>query len=50
MQDDKQLQRDILDELQWEPSIDAAEIGVTVRDGIVTLTGTVPLHGRHPFA
>lgn len=42
MKDDKQLQRDVLDELDWEPSIDAAEIGVTVRDGIVTLTGHVP--------
>ena len=41
MKDDKQLQRDVLDELDWEPSIDAAEIGVTVRDGIVTLTGHV---------
>ena len=43
MKDDKQLQRDVLDKLDWEPSIiDAAEIGVTVRDGIVTLTGQVP--------
>jgi osmotically-inducible protein OsmY len=41
MKTDLQLQRDILDELQWEPSIDAAEIGVTVDGGIVTLTGRV---------
>ena len=41
MKTDLQLQRDILDELQWEPSIDAAEIGVTVDGGIVTLTGCV---------
>ena len=42
MKDDKPLQRDVLDKLDWEPSIiDAAEIGVTVRDGIVTLTGHV---------
>lgn len=40
--DDKKLQRDVLDELQWEPSIDAAEIGVTVHEGIATLTGVVP--------
>jgi osmotically-inducible protein OsmY len=46
MLDDKELQRDILDELQWEPSIEAAEIGVTVRDGIVTLTGTVPSYAE----
>lgn len=42
MKDDKQLQRDVLDELQWEPSVDAAEIGVTARDGVVMLTGMVP--------
>ena len=42
MKDDKELQRDVLDELQWEPSVDAAEIGVTARDGVVTLTGGVP--------
>jgi osmotically-inducible protein OsmY len=28
-------------ELQWEPSVDAAAIGVAVKDGIVTLTGHV---------
>jgi len=31
----------VVDELEWEPSIDAAEIGVTAHDGVVTLTGTV---------
>lgn len=36
---DKQLQQDVLDALDWEPSIDAAEIGVTVDDGVVTLRG-----------
>lgn len=41
MKTDVQLQRDILDELTWEPRIDAAEIGVTVDDGFVTLTGHV---------
>ena len=36
-----ELRRDVLDELEWEPSIDAAEIGVAAHDGIVTLTGPV---------
>lgn len=36
-----QLQQDIIDELQYEPSIEAAGIGVTAKDGIITLTGTV---------
>jgi osmotically-inducible protein OsmY len=39
MQQDNELQRDIIDELAWEPSIDAAAIGVAVVDGVVTLTG-----------
>jgi osmotically-inducible protein OsmY len=38
---DTQLQRDVLDELKWEPSVDAADIGVSVKEGIVTLTGHV---------
>jgi osmotically-inducible protein OsmY len=41
MKSDNQLQRDVIDELSWEPSIDAAEIGVAVADGVVTLTGQV---------
>jgi osmotically-inducible protein OsmY len=38
------LQRDILDELDWEPSVNAAHIGVTVHEGVVTLTGHVPVY------
>jgi osmotically-inducible protein OsmY len=41
MKDDVALRRDVLDELEWEPSLDAAEIGVTAREGVVTLTGAV---------
>ena len=38
---DKQLRLDIIDELDFEPSIDAADIGVVVDQGVVTLTGHV---------
>ena len=38
---DLTLRQNILDELEFEPSIDAAHIGVAVEDGIVTLTGHV---------
>jgi len=38
---DTQLQRDVLNELEWEPSVHAAEIGIAVKEGIVTLSGTV---------
>lgn len=41
MKSDAQLQRDVLDELSWEPSVDAAHIGVSVKDGVVTLSGHV---------
>jgi osmotically-inducible protein OsmY len=39
--DDKKLRQDVLDELEFEPSVDAANIGVSVDDGVVTLTGHV---------
>ena len=32
----------MIDELKFEPSIDAADIGVAVENGVVTLTGHVP--------
>lgn len=41
MKSDTQLQRDIIDELKWTPSVNEAEIGVAVKDGVVTLTGNV---------
>lgn len=36
-----QLQQDVSQELQYEPSVNASEIGVTAKDGIVGLTGNV---------
>ena len=41
MKTDSQLQRDVMDELAWDPSIDHAHIGVTAKGGVVTLTGFV---------
>lgn len=38
---DSRLKQAVSDELTWEPSVNAAHIGVTARDGIVTLTGDV---------
>lgn len=38
---DKRLRFEIIEELDFEPSIDAADIGVMVHEGIVTLTGHV---------
>jgi len=41
MTNDSQLQSDVQAELQWQPNIEAAHIGVTAKDSIVTLTGQV---------
>jgi osmotically-inducible protein OsmY len=39
MKTDMQLKTDVIDELAWDPAINAAGIGVMVKDGVVTLTG-----------
>lgn len=38
---DKEIQLDVLEELRWEPRVQSNEIGVAVKDGVVTLTGYV---------
>lgn len=43
---DKKLKQDIVDELEFEPSIDATDIGVGVEDGIVTLNGHVSSYAQ----
>jgi osmotically-inducible protein OsmY len=46
MKSDLDLQREIMDELAWEPAVNPAHIGVTVKDRVVTLTGHVPSYGE----
>lgn len=41
MKTDATLQKDVMEELKWQPAIDASEIGVAVNNGIVELFGTV---------
>lgn len=41
MQTDSQLRDDVLCEIDWRPNLDSSHIGVTAKDGIVTLTGRV---------
>jgi len=41
MKRDSQLQHDVMAELEFDPSVDHADIGVSVTDGVVTLTGLV---------
>ena len=46
MKTDAQLQQDVMSELQWDPSVKAAEIGVHVKVGIVTLSGYVVSYSK----
>ena len=41
MKTDSQLQQDVMAELKWEPAVHAAQIGVEVTNGVVTLAGEV---------
>ena len=46
MKTDTELQRDVMTELKWEPGIQAAEIGVSVKDGVVSLSGNVDSYSK----
>ncbi|GJE12247.1 MULTISPECIES: BON domain-containing protein [Methylobacterium] len=48
--DDITVRRHVLDELEYAPMIDAAQIGVTVENGIVTLTGHVRNYAERGIA
>jgi osmotically-inducible protein OsmY len=41
MKTDLQIQTDVQNQLKWEPQLIASEIGVSVKNGIVTLSGLV---------
>jgi osmotically-inducible protein OsmY len=41
-----ELQRDVIDELKWQPSLRNEEIGVAVKEGVVTLSGEVSSYAK----
>jgi osmotically-inducible protein OsmY len=41
MRSDNDIKRDVEDELRWDPDIDASDIAVAVKNGVVTLSGFV---------
>lgn len=41
MKTNEELQKDVQDSIKWEPLLQAAEIGVTAKDGVITLSGSV---------
>ena len=47
---DTELKNDVLAELQYEPSVSVADIGVLVQDGAVTLNGFVTSYGEKSHA
>lgn len=46
MKTDIQIQKDVMDELMWEPFLNSSEIGVAVKNGIVTLSGIVNTYSK----
>jgi osmotically-inducible protein OsmY len=46
MKSDLQIQSDVMDELKWEPYLNASQIGVAVSNGIVTLSGQVDSYSK----
>lgn len=46
MRNDCQLKQDVLSELEWEPAVDEAHVGVTTHQGVVTMTGHVSVYAE----
>ncbi len=46
MKTDIQIQKDVMDELKWQPFLKSSEIGVAVKNGIVTLSGMVDSYSK----
>lgn len=46
MRSNADLQKDVQNAIKWEPLLNAAEIGVTAKDGVVTLTGVVDSYSK----
>jgi osmotically-inducible protein OsmY len=50
MKSDSQLQHDVLHELRWDPRVGDVEIGIAVKDGVVTLSGYVDTYAQRTAA
>jgi osmotically-inducible protein OsmY len=42
MRSDSEIERDVREELKWDPDLNADDIAVSVKNGVVTLAGFVP--------
>lgn len=50
MKSDSQLQHDVMAELEWDPIVDHADVGVSVVDGVVALSGFVKSYAEKQAA
>lgn len=50
MKSDSQLQHDVMAELEWDPIVDHADVGVSVVDGVVALNGFVKSYAEKQAA
>jgi osmotically-inducible protein OsmY len=50
MKMDEKIQKDVMDALKWEPMLTVSEIGVAVKNQIVTLSGTVDTYSKKSVA
>ena len=46
MRSDADIKKDVMAQLQWEPYLNTAALGVAVKDGVVTLSGQVDSYAR----
>ena len=46
MKSNAELQQDVQDAIKWQPLLNAAEIGVTAKNGVVSLTGIVDSYAK----
>lgn len=50
MKTDVEIQQAVMAEIKWEPLLNAAEIGVAVKNGVVTLSGLVDTYTKKLWA
>ncbi len=48
MKSNEELQKNVVDAINWEPLLQAAESGVMVQQGVVTLTRSVNIDSKNP--
>ena len=46
MKTDLEIKQDVIEELKWEPFLNASQIGVSVKEGVVTLSGNIDSYSK----